>query len=109
MLTNFALCHGQMNTNSNSTHKMMQNTFMPKCNERWVQMCIHQLQSNPTTHVGATLGPSLGGCKKMVPDFQKILQNFLKLGHRWLGYELFFTKLYLKLPLHLHHHVGKLR
>ncbi len=43
MLTNFALCHGQMNMNSNSAHTMMQNTLMPKCNGWWVQMCIHQL------------------------------------------------------------------
>jgi hypothetical protein len=30
------------------------------------------------------------------------------LGHRQLGYYLFFTKLCLKPLLHLHHHVGKL-
>jgi hypothetical protein len=58
--------------------------------------------------VGASLGPSLGGCQNMDLDFQQSLQNFLKLGHRWSKYKFFFTKLYLKPPSHLHHHVGKL-
>jgi hypothetical protein len=40
-----------MNMNSNSTRMMMQNTLVPKCDMQWVQVCVHQFQSNPTIDV----------------------------------------------------------
>jgi hypothetical protein len=69
MLIDFALSYGQMNMKSNFVHMMMWNTFAPKCDKKWVQMCIHQLQLNPTICVGTSLGLSLGGCQKMDLDF----------------------------------------
>jgi hypothetical protein len=41
-------------------------------------------------------------------NFWQNLQNLLKLRHRRLRYWLFFTKLSLRPPSHLHHHVGEL-
>jgi hypothetical protein len=58
-----------MNINSNFVYTMMQNTLAPKCEGQWVQMCVHQLQSNTNIHVGASLGPSLGVCQKKDLDF----------------------------------------
>jgi hypothetical protein len=55
--------------------------------------CIHK-SSSFTTRVS-----------KNDLEFPQNLQNLLKLRHRWLGYELFFTKFCLKPPLH---HVGEL-
>jgi hypothetical protein len=49
---------------SNSACMMMWNTLAPKCDKQWVQVCIHQLQSNPTTCEGTGLGLSLGGVSK---------------------------------------------
>jgi hypothetical protein len=105
MLIAFSFCYGQLNMESNFTYTMMLNTLEPKCNEQWVQMCIHQFQSNPTSHVGASLGPSLGETRPQLST--KSMKSF-KIKALVVGYKLVFTKLCLKPPLHLHHHVGKL-
>jgi hypothetical protein len=60
----------------------------------------------PKSHhsFGSKFRSFIRGCEKMDFNFP---QNLLKLGHRQLGYKLFSTKLCLRPPLHLHHHVGE--
>jgi len=80
MLTDFALCYGQMNINSTSVRMMMlthlcQNATSDGCK------CASITSNQIPPLVWEHLGPLLGGCMKMDLDFPQNLQIFLKLGH----------------------------
>ncbi len=96
--------------NSNSAQTMIWNKFAPRCDGRWVQVCIHQFQSNQTIHMGKNEGCSLGGVggQKKAFDFQQSQQSPFKLGHRLWRCSCFFVTCDLLFFLHLHHHGSEL-